>query len=134
MHHERHRGESSQQPPPRVSRCVPEAVAKRKSRVTSHQFSQGYTTPAPGCASRLLPAVRIYSPFLLHPQVGFYPYLRGDSVRYHKVVVESATGRRTLEKEVTCMQQICLPHVVDGCADETNLVLANILLSQLGGA
>ena len=68
------------------------------------------------------------------PQVGFYPYLRGDSVRYHKVMVESAGGRRTLEKEVTCMQQICLPHVLDGCADETNLVVANIRFGQLGSA
>ena len=49
-------------------------------------------------------------------------------------MVESAGGRRTLEKEVTCMQQICLPHVLDGCADETNLVVANILFGQLGSA
>mmetsp|Transcript_6236 Transcript_6236/g.13848 ORF Transcript_6236/g.13848 Transcript_6236/m.13848 type:complete len:207 (+) Transcript_6236:744-1364(+) len=63
--------------------------------------------------------------------VGFYPYLRGDSVRYHKILTESASGRRTLEKEVTCMQPICVPHISDGCADETNLINLNVFLGHL---
>jgi len=66
--------------------------------------------------------------------VGFYPYLRGDSVRYHKILLESSSGRHTLEKEVTCMQPICLPHVRDGCADDTNLVTLNAFLSHLSVA
>ena len=64
---------------------------------------------------------------------GFYPYLSGEAVRSHKMLVEDRLGRRTPEGEVSCMQKICMPNRFDGCADEVNLVAVNAWLGLLKG-